>query len=232
MVWQAHHFGRQNYGILSFASAFERFGPLPREFGLIINLTSAGGAIGMATMPSIYPRGLPLPVFATSGPAAYGHVGAMVMFLAAGVAVARVMVTQPRLRKSPRVFLFLCLSGVFFLPSLFPGPPFMVFWPYAMAHGAQYLIFMGVTSRKSDAGWLGFAVFAVSAVGLGVFANSLRGIALVQAYTGVIMWHFIADARLWRLRDPDVRNIVRRRFDFIFGAPRPDLGPAFSGTSP
>jgi hypothetical protein len=36
---------------------------------------------------------------------------------------------------------------------------------------------------------------------------------------GVVVWHFLADARLWRLRDPSVRVIVRRRFDFLFVPP-------------
>jgi hypothetical protein len=84
---------------------------------------------------------------------------------------------------------------------------------------------MGVTSRRSRAGWRGFGAFAAIAVALGLAVHGAPGIVWAQAYTGVVVWHFLADARLWRLRDPEVRAIVRRRFDFLFSVPRPATAP-------
>ena len=56
-AWLAHHYNRQNYGLVAFASAHDDMGPMPREIGWFFNLTSAAGAIGMIAMPSIFPCG-------------------------------------------------------------------------------------------------------------------------------------------------------------------------------
>jgi len=229
LAWQAHHYGRQNFGILAFAAAHDGVGPLPKDVGLIVTLTSVAGAIGMICMPSIYPVGLRDLPFALPAVAAVGRGVALSFFLVAAGVMARLLWTQPGLRRGPTVLLFLGLSGAFFLPSLIGGAPLVAFFPYAMAHGAQYLIIMGVTARRSSAGWRGFSVFAAIAAVLGTVAVSVRGVGLVQAYTGVVIWHFLADARLWRLRDSTVRGIVRRRFDFVFGpasAGRPSSIPS------
>jgi hypothetical protein len=235
LAWQAHHYSRQNYGILSFAAVNDRLAPLPKQVSLIINLTSAAGAIGMVLMPTIYPLGLPRLPFLTPEAAAFGRLAAIGCFVVAAVLIARLLITEPRLRGSPSVLLFLALSWAFFLPGLLSGAPQMTFWPYAMAHGAQYLIIMGITSRRSSRGWFGFGLFAASAAILGALVFHPPGSVLVQAYTGVIIWHFLADARLWRLRDPTVRAIVSRRFDFLFGGPQAVAGtrqPATPAVAP
>lgn len=226
LAWQAHHYSRQNYGILSFAAVNDRLGPLPRQVSLIINITSAAGAIGMVAMPTIYPVGLPRLPFLTPETAVWVRLTEIACFAAAALLIARLLITEPRLRASPRVLIFLGLSWAFFLPGLITGAPQMTFWPYAMAHGAQYLIIMAITSRRSPRGWAGFGLFAASAVVLGALVFHPPGIVLIQAYTGVVIWHFLADARLWRLRDPTVRAIVSRRFDFLFGRPQAPIPPA------
>jgi hypothetical protein len=216
LVWQARHYGRQNYGILSLAAARDGFGALPRQVGWIINITSAAGAIGMVTMPSIYPRGLRLPLPAGTDLAGYGHLAAIACFALAGALALWLVARDRRFRRAPTVLVTLALSGAFFLPSLLPGGPVIAFWPYAMAHGAQYLIIMGNTSRNSPYGLRGLGAYGLGAAVLGAVAVSLPGLGWKQAYTGVVIWHFLADARLWRLRDPAVRAIVRGRFGFIF----------------
>lgn len=218
LAWQAHHYSRQNYGLLSFAAVNDRSVPLPRLVSLIINVTSAAGAIGMITMPTIYPVALPRLPFITPEVASWARIGEIGCFIAAALLIAWLLITDRRLRGSPMVLLMLALSWAFFLPVLLPGAAQMTFWPYAMAHGAQYLIIMGVTSRRSPRGWIGFGLFAASAVVLGAIVFHPPGIVLIQAYTGVVIWHFLADARLWRLRDPAIRAVVSRRFDFLFGA--------------
>ena len=50
----------------------------------------------------------------------------------------------------------------------------------------------------------------------GAVAVTMNNAPWAQIYTGVVMWHFLVDARLWRLRDPAVREIVRARFAFVF----------------
>ena len=223
LVWQAHHYNRQNYGILSFAAVNDRLGPLPRDVGLIINLTTAAGALGMVTQPTIYPRGLPVLPFQAAPLVQDGRWVAIACFIAAVGLIARLLWKNERLRQSPTVLVFLGLSVVFFLPSLLPGAPQAAFWPYAMAHGAQYLVIMGVTSRRAHHSWPRIAAVAGVATVVGAAAFKLSPIVLAQAYMGVVVWHFLADARLWRLRDTAVRTIVRSRFDFLFASrPAPD----------
>jgi hypothetical protein len=220
LVWQAHHYNRQNFGILSFAAARDRTGPLPRDIGVILNVTTVAGALGMVTLPTIYPRGLPLLPFQTGPEVLTGRWLAAACFIVAAGLVARLLWREERLRRSPTVLVFLGLSFVFFLPSLLAGAPQAAFWPYAMAHGAQYLVIMGITSKRAPHAWPRIAGVAAIAAGLGAAAFRLPRIVLAQTYMGVVVWHFLADARLWRLRDPAVRAIVRNRFDFLF-APRP-----------
>ena len=226
LTWQGHHFARQNFGVLSFAAARDRTGPLPREVGWIIHATSAAGAIAMATMTSIYPPGLGALPFLAPAAVGYAHEASLACLVVAGVLAGWLVSRHAPLRRSPTVLLFLGLSVVFFAPALLSGPAQLTFWPYAMAHGAQYLVIAGMTARRSPYHWLGLAIFAGLAIGLGVLAFEMKTTVLRQAYAGIVMWHFLADARLWRLRDPLVRATVRRRFDFVFG---PAAGPARPG---
>jgi hypothetical protein len=218
LAWQAHHYNRQNYGVLSFAAAHDGLGQLPPEIGTILNLTTVAGALGMVTLPTIYPRGLPLLPFQTHAVVLGARWIAAACVVAAIIAILVMLARNQRLRRSPTVVLFLGLSSVFFLPSLLPGAPQVSFWPYAMAHGAQYLVMMGITSSRATHAWTRIAGVAVAATGLGAAAFQLPKLFLVQGYMGVVVWHFLADARLWRLRDPMVRAIVRRRFDFVFSS--------------
>jgi hypothetical protein len=216
LVWQAHHYNRQNYGVLSFAAANDGLGPLPRDVRLIINLTTVAGALGMVTLPTIYPRGLPMLPIHMAPAVLAGRCAAVACFILAAGLIVRLLWRNERLRRSPTVVLFLGLSGVFFLPSLLPGAQQVAFWPYAMAHGAQYLVIMGVTAKRAPRAWTRIAGVTVAAAGVGAAAFQLPKLVLAQSYMGVVVWHFLADARLWRLRDPAVRVIVRRRFDFLF----------------
>jgi hypothetical protein len=75
---------------------------------------------------------------------------------------------------------------------------------------------MGVTAKRAPRAWSRIAGVTVGAAAAGAVAFRLPGLVLAQSYMGVVVWHFLADARLWRLRDPAVRAVVRRRFDFLF----------------
>jgi hypothetical protein len=238
LAWQAHHFSRQNYGVIAFAAAGDRMGPLPRSIGWVTLLASAAGAIGMLLTPGVYPVALPRLPFLTPEVTHLGRLGQGACFAAAALLIARLLVLDRRVRMSPKVLLFLGLGWAFFLPSLLSGAPQMTFWPYAMAHGAQYLVITGISARRSPLGWAGFGLFAAAAVVLGAIVFHPPGVVLVQAYTGVVIWHFLADARLWRLRDPAVRTIIGRRFDFLFGgasavgsAPAPKPAITLSATA-
>lgn len=231
LVWQAHHYNRQNYGVMAFAAANDRLGALPRDINTILTLTTVAGALGMVTLPTIYPRGLPLLPFQTATAVVVGRWAAGACFAAAAGVTARLLWREERVRRSPTVIVFLGLSGVFFLPSLLPGAQQAAFWPYAMAHGAQYLVIMGVTAKRAPHAWTRVAGVLAFATAVGVAALQLPRLVLAQAYMGVVVWHFLADARLWRLRDPTVRAIVRRRFDFLFSPSGWAEGPRIPASS-
>lgn len=217
LVWQAHHYNRQNYGILSFAAVRDGGLRLPPAIGTFILLTTAAGAIRAVTMPGIYPGekaplAIQLPAFV-----AVGFWTAVLCLAAAAVLLVHMLATHAGLRRSPTVLLFLLLTLGFFTPSLSAGPAPIAFWPFAMAHGLQYLIITGVLARRSRRGLRGLAIFMALALLLGFVAVAMTGgVPWTQIYTGLIVTHFLADARLWRLRDPAVRDIVKRRFDFLF----------------
>ncbi|WP_374943793.1 hypothetical protein [Sphingomonas sp.] len=221
LCWQAHHYNRQNFGIISFAAARDKFGILPKDVLWIIKLTTVAGAIAMVSMPFIYPGGrVDLPLFSISI-LYYGRIASMILMTVAALLFVRLVVANERLRRSPTTLLFLGLTTVFFLPSLIAGSDKVSFWPYAIAHGAQYLVMMSVTSGRSAHGSKGVVACTAIVVLLGIVAVSMSDVPWAQAYTGIIVWHFLADARLWRLRDPLVRTVVRNRFDFIFSPAQP-----------
>lgn len=223
--WPAHHYNRQNLGILAFAAAHDRAGPLPRQVHWLLNLTTVAGGIDMAVMPSIYPRGLPGVPGMPPEVAYYGHGIAALLFIAAAAVLVQLVATNAAVRRSRTLLVFLVLSTVYYLPGLIGSSDITAFWPIAMAHGAQYLVIMSITAGRSRRGLPGFTGMALATIALGSAGYLMIGVPWQAMYSGVAIWHFLADAKLWRLRDPEVRGIVHRRFDFIFTAPA-RLAPA------
>ena len=213
-VWLAHHYNRQNFGLVAFAGVHDEAGPLPRELGWMFNLTTAAGAIRMVAMPTIYPGRLSpfgAPVFDL-----YGRHAAAALMIAAAVVMVRMLARHSHLRRCPMVLTFIGFGFAFYLPTLLHGPNEVAFFPYAIAHGLQYLLMMTVVSRGSKFGRMGPLLLAGLAVPLGMIVYSAPTLPLMQAYTGIVMWHFLADAKLWRLRDPMVRSVIKQRFGFLF----------------
>jgi hypothetical protein len=108
---------------------------------------------------------------------------------------------------------------------LFPLPLFIFTNPYAsiggltIAHGLQYLLFVGTIT----AGHAGPARRTVRVASMATVAL-LLGLALATAshlhggtvplrmifgaYLGLVMTHFVVDAGAWRLRDPHPRQLI------------------------
>lgn len=215
-AWQAHHYNRQNYGVLAFAAAHDRTGPLPREISWLLHLSTGAGALILASMPTIYGLAAPPSPIGNVDIAIWRGIAIALLTGAAGLAIYLVA-TNARVRSSPTVLLFLFLSVVFYVPGIASDNPIAAFWPYAMAHGAQYLIIMGVTAGRSRRGLAGLIIFIVLTFVLGAIAYSMVTLPWAALYTGIVSWHFLVDARMWRLRDPAVRAIARQRFAFVFG---------------
>lgn len=220
LFWQGYHYQRQNYGLCALAGG----GRLPQSLNAGFNMVAIAGTLGLVRFSDVSQIHLS-PELAAAALAI-----ASAIYLGGVILVALSVAREPRLQAG-RPFLFVVMSSAFFLPSLVCDNPMAAFWSYAAAHGAQYLICQGTVAIRSGMSRPRFAAgFAImAAVGtLGYF--SVGHPLLMQAWLGVVMVHFLADAKLWRLREPLQRQTIQRRFDFLFspttsrahiGAPSP-----------
>jgi hypothetical protein len=139
------------------------------------------------------------------------------LFVASTVLLLKVLLTTPRLRADLPAVIFTVLGWAFFLPTLVSTNQLVGFWSYAIAHGAQYLIFMIIVSGNRKRGIVGLSLFVlVFAAMLVAFEHLNRSGAGFAAYTGIVMSHFLIDAKIWRLREPLQRGLIEQRFGFIF----------------
>ena len=231
-VWQAFHYGRQNVGIYAFASIAET-GTGPRkeeklaiEFGTILAILGTFKILGTAVAPQYLHRAFDL----------LYQVGTIAFF---AVPIFSLVVYIKFFKHT--TFLKTCLfftSVFFFLPVFISTDNNIGFLSYAMAHGIQYIIFMGVISATTgdptqSFSYKSLAQLAVLLIIVG-FAfwrvNDLRGFEVVQntwayarfadflfgAVLGATMAHFVVDADAWRLSLASRREYIKKRFSFVF----------------
>ncbi|MGH7925477.1 MAG: hypothetical protein ACREQH_12895 [Candidatus Binatus sp.] len=144
------------------------------------------------------------------------HGLSILLFAASTVMLLRVLRAAPRLRATPLVLVFVLLGWAFFVPTLLSTNELVGFQSFAIAHGAQYLIFIAVVSgnRKRGARLAVLALsFAAMYAGFDYLNSSAQGVAV---YTGFVMSHFLIDAKVWKLREPLQGALMRERFNFIF----------------
>jgi hypothetical protein len=133
------------------------------------------------------------------------------------VLLIKVLLTTPRLRADLPVVIFTVLGWMFYLPTLVSTNDLVGYWSYAIAHGAQYIIFMIVVSGNRKHGTKALSLFLLLfAAMLLAFDHLNRSGAGMAAYTGLVMGHFLIDAKIWRLREPIQGSLIKQRFAFIF----------------
>jgi hypothetical protein len=217
--WQLWHYQKQNVGLLSFVAAGTDGGPLSAWERRTLMLAAIAGILGFFSLAKIG-----LSAFAAE--TAWLHrVGAAVYLLvpvALGVAIAK----TPALRTNMLRLAFLVLGSAFFLPTFLFSDAISATLSYAMAHGLQYLVFMGVVSlghRNPIASvflLLGLATIGALGLNAAVLAPDISdftwGFAAYGAFLGVVMAHFVLDAGIWRLREPFQRDYMREKFYFVF----------------
>jgi len=105
----------------------------------------------------------------------------------------------------------------FYLPALLVTNIDYAFWSYAIAHGLQYLLMVGIVSAGAPRRWLSLPVFVAGAI-LGGWAmkHMLGNHALLLCGIFLTWVHFVLDAKLWRMSEPAARQFLRQRFRFIF----------------
>jgi hypothetical protein len=217
LSWQLWHYQKQNVGLLSFVAAGTGSGPLSVWERRTLMLSAVAAILGFF---SLNPIGLP----GLSTEFAWAHRLGGLVYLLSPIALAITLVKVPALRRSPLRLCFLIIGAAFFLPTYLFDNATSATLGYAIAHGLQYLVFMGVVALKRRP-LVSLAVMAaIGAAGAvllnaGIMAPDAGlpwGNALYGAFVGTVMAHFVLDAGIWRLREPFQRKYVRERFAFVF----------------
>jgi heme A synthase len=142
---------------------------------------------------------------------------------------------------------------LFFLPIYLSNDINVTFLSYAIAHGLQYIIFMGIVSLNAQDGERARAARLRSAlvlmalmVLLGLLfyhAEAFKGYAFVKsnallvwsfdflfgAVLGATMAHFVIDAGAWRLSKLPQREYMTKRFGFILAQKETGREPGRAG---
>ena len=215
IVWQLHHFTKQNLGMFSFwCRASSRAGPSTVERRLILATTTVG-VLGLVLTEEVRPQW-------------HDQVRLVgIVLVVAGLVVAAVLGRSDRVRT-----MALAVPVLFYAPLCVFGPGFLfAAAAYQAAHGAQYYLMVG-TVVGGDRRIGGLTVLAVLGGGAALVASATQFGYGNQAWIlgmakGVVGAHFIADAGLWRLRDPQIRAVMTDRFGFLRGpVPAPQVATA------
>lgn len=216
-IWQTHHYTRQNHGILAFAGVASGVRPSLAE-RTAVTLTGVAGVIGMIRF--VTPWRLTL----------LGDWGWQLHSVALGVFTCAWLfylasLRRPEARSSPLRMALMVVLMLFYLPLFLFQDPVSAVFCYAVAHGFQYLLFMyvvGSTPRQRRqvalATLAGLTIFG----GLALKSTEVTG-AIFGDYNaavfgfglGVVMWHFVLDAGIWRLSQPFQRAYMAERFPFL-----------------
>lgn len=216
-IWQTHHYTRQNHGILAFASAAFGLRPSQAERNAVA-LTGMAGVLAMIRVVT------PWEATFLADFGWHLHTTAIGVYLC-GVGCYLASLRRAEAQRSPLRAAILMLLVVFYLPLFFFRDAISAVFAYAIAHGLQYLVFMYVvasTPRERRRIALASVIALTLAGGLILKATELSGgifgsynAAVFGAGLGVVMWHFLLDAGIWRLSEPFPRRYMSERFGFL-----------------
>jgi len=219
-AWLLFHYGRQNYGILAFTAIATKSARPRKAEKAALHLAPIGGILAA--------HGVFKP-FQDSAFAAYGEASVAVgaALTAAAFALACIAIFG-HVREKASIWrsLMLILLSLFYLPTFFFDTYTQAVLSYAIAHALQYFVFMSylATGTKRVAPSRSIALLAVGALATWTIILSLREKAfwgpimpfVTGAALGLVMWHFIMDAGLWRLSQQWQRDQVKERYRFLF----------------
>lgn len=235
-AWQAFHYGRQNLGIYSFASIAQASRAPDKLEKLAIDLTTVCGVmgtfrvLGMGVAPE-YLTGTFDNLYT------FGRFGYFALIVFSLYVYARNFQRTTFLKT-----IFFWTLILFFLPIYLSNDINVTFLSYAIAHGLQYIIFMGIvsfggkqTERAGLARYQSLLTLMLLMILLGLLfynADALRGFEFVKnnglliragdflfgAVLGATMAHFVIDAGAWRLSRAEQRQYMTKSFGFILGA--------------
>ena len=204
-IWQTWHYQKQNLGVLSFVAKLTDSGRVTRIERLLLNTGVIAGILGFFKINFL---GQHL-VFQESFDALY-RLGFLLMFgLAALFCYA--LVAEPQILKSPVRLGFLALTSFFYLPTFVFSNPTAAISSYALAHGLQYLVFMGFVS-KQDSGRGLLQMVALSAIVGSILYACTSVSVLAGIVTGSALAHFVVDGHIWRMSQPFQREYLSGAF--------------------
>lgn len=213
--WLLWHYQKQNLGLLSFVAAGTGGGPLSTWERRALALTAMAGIAGVFSAAQV------APAYLTKAAAVLHAIGAAIYLLVPAVAAIAIFKTANLRTNRLRLFFFLT-GTAFYLPVFVFSDPVSAITGSAMAHGLQYLVFMGIVSGSRQRSLLPVAAMLAIATAGAFFLNHAAeapgalALALKGLFVGGVMTHFIVDAGIWRLREPFQRGYMRRKFYFVF----------------
>jgi len=217
LVWLYYHYQKQNWGLLAFAAAGSGV-RLPRATMKLLMLPPLAG--GLATFPQLLADGLALPTVPLAAWLPQLRLLAWGVYGAAVLACAVLALRHRALFARPWVAAFAGAGLLFFLPALLIGNLDYAFWSYALAHGFQYLLMVGLVSRGARAPLGALAALVAATLIGGWVLHHLGGTqALFVAGIGLTWVHFLLDARLWRMSEPGPRAFLRARLGHLLSPP-------------
>lgn len=217
--WQLWHYQKQNVGLLSFIAAGTDGVSVSAWERRTLALAAIAGIAGFFSLSNI---GL----HKWSPEFRFLHqVGGFVYVLAL-VAFCITVAKSSSLRRNRLRLTCFAFGTLFFLPTFLFSDWISATLSYAIAHGLQYLVFMGFVSigRPNPIASLvmlfGMATLGALTLNAAILAPDWSdvpyGYALYGAFLGAVMTHFVLDAGLWRLREPFQRKYMREKFYFVF----------------
>jgi hypothetical protein len=220
--WLLWHFQKQNYGLLSLAMKSVGAGSVPKMLKVGLDLAAIAGIAATLGMLSFYPEQFGAAGFVLARIHEPARLVGIALYGVSLICVARALFLNPEICRSSRCLFLTIAASAFFVPAFLTDNPFVAVSAYGTAHGLQYLLMNATLSKKSSEGWVGLACMVVIAASGAMVLNLLWAgpIWMAQIAVGLTMFHFVADAKIWRMREPMQRDLIRTRFGFLFAAPR------------
>jgi hypothetical protein len=152
-------------------------------------------------------------------------------FTIAVITGAAAIASRAKADRPARLLAVYLTSLLFGLPAFVFTSPYQAVGGMTVAHGAQYLLLVGIVAGTakpgaSKSGLFRLAVLANVAL-IGGAALSLAshlhdavpaGRLVFGGYLGITMAHFVIDAGIWRMRDPLARKFVTEALPFAVPA--------------
>jgi hypothetical protein len=220
LCWQLWHYQKQNVGLLSFVAAGTGKVPVSIWERRTLMLAAVAGILGFFRInqgPSVAFIDLYLPLH---------QAGLAIYLVLVPIAFCLALLRCPALLTNRLRLAFFCYGTLFFAPVFVFKDQISATAGYALAHGLQYVVFMGFVSAGRQVNLRSLIKLGVIALCGGLFLDQLWstpnlldkpfGTAIYGALLGVTLSHFVIDAGVWRLREPFQRGYMREKFDFIF----------------